>query len=703
MFFLIGVVDPKSRVFRVVDTTDSGVNVLDEATLIEELTRQGVQLENAKILDGKLVGYPAPISKYGVDGDETVYVVCEECRDEAGNVVGYNAYDNYGCSAYIERDYALAYANSAKFANAIFDEATQLFRPYRGGTFSVVAPEAAEVIRGTSEIQKLAECAVNIGRMENEAYQYMTAEQIKHIQEYYKWHTIYAYKEIACSLRMGVSPNKVAQLERLKGAGDWTFAGVYDGGYMGAGTCALGHTLRYIFTAVNNSNGQELIFGETCVGDFFELSPAALKALTKAKNTMSSELKEIGVILETRALQEYMDGISEFVSLLSALGDNAAGIVGSKAIRFAWRFMELNMPIPYSLIDFILQRLRSKLSEVLVLLGASKEYAESLVSEGIELGGWHTTLADYIQMYMGYRVYGALIGRRRPKRDKKDVANRERLFARMLGLAYMDIDYSTETMISLLRTGSASFMEFKYHKFENMSYAYDFTDSSLFTRLRKDKQNHTYPNKSIEAQYIDAGIVCIKMNEPSNLRSLTVSVLAGTASINKLLTRNDVAELVSLYSSKGYREFMGQYDSTAATNSTEKEVYPPDVDKCAVLRMKVEGVKIDDRSIEITRDICSRDMPYEKLSEAQKLHVDRAWGIIIEGKPVNGAFACKDPDIEKKMRAVQDEYNTKLGAEIRKVAGIAFDIIDTCLKTGVVTSKQAFYIDKAYKVISEKK
>ena len=113
---------------------------------------------------------------------------------------------------------------------------------------------------------------------------------------YFKWLTKKNATNIGINqltLTGTMSPDIKAFLEaeNLANIKDWEFTGMVDYGVMGAVTCSHGgHRLRYAYYAYSPSANRELIFGQSCASDFFDVDKATLGSFVKVVNKASKEL-----------------------------------------------------------------------------------------------------------------------------------------------------------------------------------------------------------------------------------------------------------------------------------------------------------------------------------------------------------------------------------------------------------------------------
>lgn len=188
-------------------------------------------------------------------------------------------------------------------------------------------------------------------------YSYLTPLQQDLIQKYYEQYTVILFQRMRGSLRLAVSETKAKKLAALKGAGEWDFAGVVDMKVKGAETCELGHPLRYCYYAKNTQNNNTLIFGSTCVGDFFDLSGDDVKALTNIKDVMLKEIKEMVAIKENNWFDEYTLLDADIIGRIwKYMGSDALGRLYDIPMKNVMlNLIKSGLPIPKTLLTEILK------------------------------------------------------------------------------------------------------------------------------------------------------------------------------------------------------------------------------------------------------------------------------------------------------------------------------------------------------------
>lgn len=189
-------------------------------------------------------------------------------------------------------------------------------------------------------------------------YTHLNEKQISIIRKYYEVYTKYLFNKIMGTLRLNVSEAKMEKLVKLKGAGTWEFAGMIDMFKRGAAFCELGHPLRYVYSAINTVNKEKLFFGSRCVGDFFDLDEEGVNALTKVKDEMFNELKDIVAIKELKMFKEhhYYD-CKELGLIYNTVGQEGLEslVKLNPLMPIVIDFFANNLPLPKSLLAEILK------------------------------------------------------------------------------------------------------------------------------------------------------------------------------------------------------------------------------------------------------------------------------------------------------------------------------------------------------------
>lgn len=188
--------------------------------------------------------------------------------------------------------------------------------------------------------------------------EFRNEKEILLLQRYYELYSQFLFQKLIGSLRLEVDSQKRDKLIKLKGEGTWKFAGMVDMFSKENAKCELGHSIRYVYKAVNEQNGQMLSFGFRCVGDFFDLDENSVKALEKLKDTMFSELKEIVSVFSLNLWEEhYYYDCQALGIIIKNFGEQ--GITKlldiNPLMSVILDFVKLNLPLPNSLLTEILK------------------------------------------------------------------------------------------------------------------------------------------------------------------------------------------------------------------------------------------------------------------------------------------------------------------------------------------------------------
>lgn len=223
-------------------------------------------------------------------------------------------------------------------------------------------------------------------------YKCLNEEQIKMLKRYYLWYSNRIFKEGVKDPTLGMKDKnalkrKQADLNSLRNTGGlWHYAGFIDMGYRGAGSCTLGHPLRYMHLAwdvevsdietaffgedysdsfekaISSSNC--IIFGIKCISDFFEVNKDCVRALQAAQrdslkdmslmyehynsNTVDEVLAKFKVMDEIMAKVSYHD-----VRMKMITKDEDKFILPFALSQFYMQFRKVNMIPPKSLVQEI--------------------------------------------------------------------------------------------------------------------------------------------------------------------------------------------------------------------------------------------------------------------------------------------------------------------------------------------------------------
>lgn len=166
-------------------------------------------------------------------------------------------------------------------------------------------------------------------------YENFNEAQLKYLQKYIMLVMRMSYISLFKSTRLrSISPNKAKRLYDLaENINNWEFGGMYDlGGVLG--NCALGHALRYAYIAVSKAKGKGklygnlsyckpmvseylnsglsvIVFGETCVGDFFDLDNNSVEKLKDLRLSVLEDIKWVKFLCDTNKLNTWLEKVQE--------------------------------------------------------------------------------------------------------------------------------------------------------------------------------------------------------------------------------------------------------------------------------------------------------------------------------------------------------------------------------------------------------
>ena len=199
---------------------------------------------------------------------------------------------------------------------------------------------------------------------------------------------------MAKNVRLDLAPGKAEKLAQLRGIDKWEFAGINDSYMEGnfKAHCELGHRLRYEYFAIpegvldENHNirtkdrvvgfrtrrdtvqdlrdAGAIVFGETCAGDFFHISPEDMKKLVKTRKTMSDEIELMSNILANHLEESYKSKCKLLYQIIAKLGntENVIKVFGENVGYTLLAFIKAAMPFPMSLVIIAAEQARKDLS-----------------------------------------------------------------------------------------------------------------------------------------------------------------------------------------------------------------------------------------------------------------------------------------------------------------------------------------------------
>lgn len=187
----------------------------------------------------------------------------------------------------------------------------------------------------------------------NNIYTSLSTEQRELIKEYFRWRSKLIFDENKASKVLRTKLNKAKKLMDLMGnATDWVYDGTVDTGYKGGGYCELGHPLRYEHYAYSWGLKKHIIFGSTCMSDFFELDEAVLKQIINAQEVILKEIKSIIFVMQTDRQAAYSEQYSDLWDVMKhfkgKFNDHLKN--GSSWAKFMGGFDKAGLPLTRSML-----------------------------------------------------------------------------------------------------------------------------------------------------------------------------------------------------------------------------------------------------------------------------------------------------------------------------------------------------------------
>lgn len=379
------------------------------------------------------------------------------------------------------------------------------------------------------------------GSIVSKLYELLSEEQIKVLKRYYLWYSQRIFTDAQKDPTLGFKNKarmitKKQQLDRLKGNGDWRYAGWLDtGGTQYGYTCTLGHPLRYLHLAWDITIGDIeecffgeeynvdyekiiqsnhcIVFGSKCIGDFFEVDKECVAAL---RRTQTDSLKDMAILYDIYSSEnieevsksfELLDSIMTKVTLRDTKGralkkDYVSMLPAGMELLYK-QFRDLNMIPPKSLIQEIRSTLvgwtdgskyfynkwagylrypTSKLNDVLKVL-VGKPYREALFKldyKAVQLG-YFSTIDEIVGAFVTVMFEYELCGYYKYNADtQKDEGGKSKpvreAFARLYNACFTgvvtDATFTIDTIEKLLWF-SINLVDFK-NSWRNSSYMFEY-------------------------------------------------------------------------------------------------------------------------------------------------------------------------------------------------------------------------------------
>ena len=234
-----------------------------------------------------------------------------------------------------------------------------------------------------------------------ELYGMLTPDQLEVLRRYYLAVSQESF-ETQVGTKLQLKSSKLAVLNSLRKTGlYWQYAGYIDMGDTGSIHCERGHALRYVHLAWDSGSADLdttfwgnnyslsiasvlespncLVFGASCVSDFFEVDREKMKLqLMKLQRESVEDMHLLHTVYKNNLVDLYKDSFALFDSLMSklVLNDSRNSLFGKTdevilprlLTSFYLQFKASGMVYPYSLIqnirNYIFQWSTSKVREV---------------------------------------------------------------------------------------------------------------------------------------------------------------------------------------------------------------------------------------------------------------------------------------------------------------------------------------------------
>lgn len=138
---------------------------------------------------------------------------------------------------------------------------------------------------------------------------------------------------------------KGIKLANLNNNANWRLESITD---IVSGKCTLGHDIRYAFTAVNNL-GEKLVFGSTCVNDFFDideqLGVKLQDCVSRIKDITDEYYNDYHAYYEVhKNLDTFMNMLTMFIHKLTN-----GNLYNKQELGYLSKFVGYGLPVPRDL------------------------------------------------------------------------------------------------------------------------------------------------------------------------------------------------------------------------------------------------------------------------------------------------------------------------------------------------------------------
>lgn len=241
-----------------------------------------------------------------------------------------------------------------------------------GGDKKKIGKTATTIISNISETAE--EVTGNV-----DMFRALTPEQAKFIQLYYMRYTKQVFECLRKTSRLDISTEKLAKLDMFRVDSDieWEYTGIKIGSRIGSFTCALGHPLKRAHTAEaknlldNSGEKAKLIFGLTCLSDFFNLNSEDIPVLSKAERIMVDEIAYITEMFNNKTVPSGWEKVDLFLHLITSLSTKKHNetttslehLVGKDLADLLMGFIHYDIPYPKSATELFLTNLSYRIGD----------------------------------------------------------------------------------------------------------------------------------------------------------------------------------------------------------------------------------------------------------------------------------------------------------------------------------------------------
>ena len=411
--------------FRLVDldtisTKTSNAKVLDITmnNMVSAMSK-GMNIVNAVLNNGSIIGTQGNLYNYpSVENGGPCVIL-----SSIDNHTGYQLINEKGKVVKASRSQVVAFAEKFGVANGkvALSNGEKYIEPLMG-SFNEMHLTASRVgnNRGVDVSIKMqghkdslnshANASVSVEIKDADVFKCMTPTQKEVLKQYYVWYTTRLYREMAKSMRLDVSASKVERLGYMRGEYTWECNGIIDAYLEGRynAKCSLGHILRYEYHAKCEDTGHEIIFGETCAGDFFKIEKEDMKRLVKARKVMSDELTLISDAITNGQQEELKSCVSLFYEIIYKIGtpQKLVDIFGEHVGKTIANFVNNNIPIVESLVKLANERIQ----KIGVREFMSKLYGDDIYTTVVnslsENGSMQSIMIKYLDFMFTNRIEG---------------------------------------------------------------------------------------------------------------------------------------------------------------------------------------------------------------------------------------------------------------------------------------------------------